>query len=37
MVRAATINRQRAVENPIGYDEKIWVSFAADAGTMLTS
>ncbi len=35
MVRASTVNRQRSVENPIGYDEKIWVSFSADGGTLL--
>ena len=35
MVRASTINRQRSVENPIGYDERIWVSFEPDGGTLL--
>ena len=35
MVRASTINRQRSVENPIGYDERIWVSFEPDGGSLL--
>ncbi|MBW3097325.1 ABC transporter ATP-binding protein [Pseudohoeflea coraliihabitans] len=35
MVRASTLNRQRSVDNPIGYDEQIWISFAPDGGSLL--
>jgi len=35
MVRASVVNRKRSVENPIGYDEVIWVSFEPDGGTLL--
>ncbi len=29
------INQSRIVEDPIGYDEHIWLSFSADAGVVL--
>ena len=35
VVQAAMINQSRLVEDPIGYDERIWLSFTADAGVVL--
>ena len=35
VVKASLLNRERAVEDPIGYDEKIWLHFAPDAGILL--
>ncbi|WP_425419536.1 ABC transporter ATP-binding protein [Oricola indica] len=35
VVQAAMINRSRLVDDPIGYDERIWLSFSADSGIML--
>ncbi|MBD8553414.1 ABC transporter ATP-binding protein [Rhizobium sp. CFBP 8762] len=35
MVKASSLNAVRAVENPLGYDEPIWVSFDEDAGMVL--
>jgi putrescine transport system ATP-binding protein len=34
-VRASMLNATRAVENPIGYDEEVWISFDGDAGVLL--
>jgi putrescine transport system ATP-binding protein len=34
-VRASMLNAQRAVENPLGYDEDVWISFDGDAGVLL--
>ena len=32
VVKTSMLNAQREVENPIGYDEKVWVSFAETGG-----
>jgi putrescine transport system ATP-binding protein len=37
LVRVARANSQRFVERPIGWDDKVWVSFDPDAGVVLTS
>ena len=37
VVKASLLNAVRTVENPIGYDEEIWVSFDADSGVVLSS
>ncbi len=34
-VRASSLNAQRSVENPLGYDEDVWISFDGDAGVLL--
>jgi putrescine transport system ATP-binding protein len=35
VVQAAMVNHSRIVENPIGQDERIWLTFTADAGIVL--
>ncbi|MDI7863459.1 ABC transporter ATP-binding protein [Rhizobiaceae bacterium n13] len=35
VVKTSMLNAQREVDNPIGYDEKVWVSFAETAGVVL--
>ncbi|MEQ8480887.1 MAG: ABC transporter ATP-binding protein [Hoeflea sp.] len=35
VMQAALLNRLRLVEDPIGYDERIWLSFGADSGIVL--
>ncbi|MFD1328467.1 ABC transporter ATP-binding protein [Mycoplana ramosa] len=35
VLKTSMLNAQREVENPIGYDEKVWVSFAETAGVIL--
>ncbi|GAB4357194.1 MAG: ABC transporter ATP-binding protein [Oricola sp.] len=35
VVQAAMINQSRLVDDPIGYDERIWLSFSADSGVVL--
>lgn len=35
VIKTSMLNAQREVENPIGYDEKVWVSFAETAGVLL--
>ncbi|WP_421853904.1 ABC transporter ATP-binding protein [Oricola sp.] len=35
VIQAAVLNRSRLVEDPIGYEERIWLSFPADAGIVL--
>ena len=35
-VRATVANRSRVVERPVGWDDKIWLSWDADAGIVLT-
>ncbi|MCI5078449.1 ABC transporter ATP-binding protein [Oricola sp.] len=35
VVQAAMINHSRLVDDPIGYEERIWLSFSADAGVVL--
>ena len=37
VVKASLLNAVRTVENPIGYDEEIWVSFDTDSGIVLSS
>jgi len=37
LVRVARANSQRFVERPIGWDDKVWVSFDPDAGVVLVS
>ncbi|QRM54280.1 ABC transporter ATP-binding protein [Sinorhizobium sp. BG8] len=35
VVKASMLNAQREVEDPIAYDDKVWVSFAETAGVVL--
>jgi putrescine transport system ATP-binding protein len=35
VVKASMVNRARLVDDPIGYEERIWLSFAPDAGIVL--
>jgi putrescine transport system ATP-binding protein len=35
VVQAAMLNRFRLVEDPIGYDERVWLSFGAESGIVL--
>lgn len=37
MVKATVTNRTRLVERPITWDDKVWLSWARDAGVVLTS
>ena len=37
IVRAVRANAARVVENPIGWDDRVWLTFAADAGVVLTT
>ena len=37
LVRVARANSRRFVDRPIGWDDKVWVSFDPDAGVVLTS
>ncbi|MFB2549470.1 ABC transporter ATP-binding protein [Ensifer soli] len=34
-VKASSLNAVRAVEDPLGYDQEVWISFDADAGVIL--
>src|SRR5690606_35029778 len=36
-IKAASLNAVRRTENPLTYDERVWVSFDADAGLVLTA
>jgi putrescine transport system ATP-binding protein len=36
-VRASRLNAERSVENAISWDDRVWLSFAADSGVALTS
>ncbi len=36
-VKAASLNAVRKTENPLTYDERVWVSFDIDAGLVLTA
>ncbi|TCD16594.1 ABC transporter ATP-binding protein [Oricola cellulosilytica] len=36
IVKASVMNSRREVEDPIGHEDRIWVSFAPDAGILLT-
>ncbi len=35
-VRATVANRSRVVEHPVGWDDKVWLSWDADGGMVLT-
>ncbi|WP_067340065.1 ABC transporter ATP-binding protein [Stappia indica] len=35
-VRATVANRSRVVERPVGWDDKVWLTWDADAGVVLT-
>lgn len=35
VVKASVLNATRVVEEPIGYDERVWLSFPANGGTLL--
>ena len=37
LVRVAMANARRFVDRPIGWDDKVWVTFDPDAGVVLTS
>jgi putrescine transport system ATP-binding protein len=37
LIRVARANSRRIVERPIGWDDKVWVTFDPDAGVVLTS
>jgi len=37
IVKAASLNAARTVEDPFGYDDKVWVNFDTDAGIVLTA
>ena len=36
VVKASALNAARSVEEPLGYEDRVWVSFDADAGIVLT-
>jgi putrescine transport system ATP-binding protein len=36
LVRASTINAARMVERPISWEDRVWLSWSADAGVVLT-
>jgi putrescine transport system ATP-binding protein len=36
LVRATLMNAQRSVERPITWEDKVWLSWAADSGVLLT-
>ncbi|OKP81443.1 ABC transporter ATP-binding protein [Ensifer adhaerens] len=35
VIKASSLNAVRAVEDPLGYDQEVWVSFGEDAGVVL--
>ena len=37
VVRASLMNAARTVENPITWDDRVWLSFAPDAGIVLAN
>ena len=37
IIKAASLNAVRAVEEPLTYDERVWVSFDTDGGIVLTA
>jgi len=37
LIKASSLNAVRKTENPLTYDERVWVSFDADAGLVLTA
>jgi putrescine transport system ATP-binding protein len=36
VMRAAAVNQNRLRARPVGWDERVWLSFSPDAGMMLT-
>ena len=36
LVRASVMNAARSIERPIAWEDRVWLSFAPDAGVMLT-
>ena len=36
IVEAAIANATRIIERPIAWNDRVWLSFAADAGVVLT-
>ena len=36
VMRAAAVNQNRLRERPVGWDERVWLSFSPDAGMVLT-
>jgi putrescine transport system ATP-binding protein len=36
LVRASQLNTTRNVERPITWEDRVWLSFAPDAGVLLT-
>ncbi|KXF78638.1 ABC transporter ATP-binding protein [Paramesorhizobium deserti] len=37
LIKASSLNAVRKVENPLTYDDRVWVSFDTDAGLVLTA
>ncbi|MBB2969705.1 ABC transporter ATP-binding protein [Mesorhizobium sp. RMAD-H1] len=37
LIKASSLNAVRKTENPLTYDERVWVSFDTDAGLVLTA
>ncbi|MBB3237719.1 ABC transporter ATP-binding protein [Phyllobacterium endophyticum] len=37
IIKAASLNAVRTVEDPLGYDDTVWVNFDTDAGIVLTA
>jgi putrescine transport system ATP-binding protein len=35
-MRAAAVNHNRMRERPIGWDERVWLTFSSDAALVLT-
>ena len=36
VMRAAAVNQNRLRARPVGWDERVWLSFSPDAGMVLT-
>jgi len=36
VIKAAAANMTRLIERPIGWDDRVWLSWSADAGVVLT-
>ncbi|RCS24645.1 ABC transporter ATP-binding protein [Phyllobacterium salinisoli] len=37
LIKASSLNAVRKVDNPLGYEDRVWVSFDTDAGLVLTA
>jgi putrescine transport system ATP-binding protein len=35
VIKATSLNAQREVQNPLGYDDQVWISFDQNAGVVL--